>query len=196
MDLFGQFRAADSLFRLLAGDMDRVTSYPFQPTGRTKIKSSLPLPASLPESQGVPSRCLYDFFHRLEEDPTLCTHGVCILRHGKRIAEAAWQPYSKRLPQMQFSLSKSVVGMAVGIAQAEGILSLDEKVKDIFSDRLPPFYLGKPGEVTVRQLLIMSSGVRFNELGSASEKDWVRAWLLSDCEFAPGSRFSYNSMNT
>ena len=196
MDFLGQFRAADSLFHLLSGDMERVTSYPFQPTGRTKIKRSLPLPASLPESEGVPSRCLYDFFHRLEKDPTLCTHGVCILRHGKRIAEAAWQPYSKRLPQMQFSLSKSVVGMAVGMAQAEGILSLNEKVKDIFPDRLPPLYLGKPGEVTVHQLLTMSSGVRFNELGSASEKDWVRAWLLSDCEFAPGSRFSYNSMNT
>lgn len=196
MDLLGQFRAADSLFHLVTGDMERVTSYPFQPTGRTKIKGSLPLPASLPEDEGVSCRCLYDFFRRLEEDPELCTHGVCILRHGKRIAETAWHPYSKRLPQMQFSLSKSVVGMAVGMAQAEGLLSLDEKVKDIFPDKLPPLYLGKPGEVTVRQLLTMSSGVRFNELGSVSEKDWVRAWLLSDCEFTPGSRFSYNSMNT
>ena len=196
MDLFGQFRAADSLFRLATGDMEHVTAYPFQPTGRSPAPASSPLPASLPEQQGVPSEFILKFFRLLEDDPALCTHGVCILRHGTRIAEAAWRPYSTRMPQMQFSLSKSVVGMAVGMAEAEGLLSLEEKVRDIFPDRLPPLYLGKPGDITIRQLLTMSSGVRFNELGSVSEKDWVRAWLLSDCEFTPGSRFSYNSMNS
>lgn len=196
MDIFGQFRAADSLFRLVTGDMHRVTSYPFRPMERVAPGESQPMAMCLPEEEGVPSALIEEFLRRLDEDFSLCTHGVCILRHGHRIAEAAWYPYSGNLPQMQFSLSKSVVGMAVGMAIEEGLLSLDEKMRDIFPDKLPPFYMGKPGEVTVRQLLTMSSGVRFNEMGSVSEKDWTRAWLLSDCEFAPGSRFAYNSMNT
>lgn len=55
MDLMGQFRAADSLFRLVTGDMQRVTSYPFQPYERKKRKDSSPLPVSLPEEQGFPA---------------------------------------------------------------------------------------------------------------------------------------------
>lgn len=196
MDLFGQFRAADSLFRLITGDMAHVTSYPFCPREPALPGRSEPIPMSLPEEQGVPSSLVEKFLRLLEEDTTLCPHGVVILRHGERIAEAAWKPYSGRIPQMQFSLSKSVTGMAVGLAISEGLLSLDDRMREIFPEKLPPFYMGKPGDVTVRQLLTMSSGVRFNELGSVSEKDWVRAWLLSDCAFAPGSQFSYNSMNS
>ena len=196
MDIFGQFRAADSLFRLLTGDMEHVTSYPFQPRKRKAWVPSAVMPMGIPEEQGVSSRTIAEFFRRMDEDNTLCPHGVVILRHGQRIAEGVWNPYSSKIPQMQFSLSKSVAGMAVGLAISEGLLSLDETMGGIFPDKLPPFYMGKPGTVTIKQLLTMSSGVKFNEMGSVSEKDWVRGWLLSDCEFAPGSRFSYNSMNT
>lgn len=196
MDILGRFRTADSLFRLFTGDMKRVVSYPFRPTGRPASGQSTPLPMALPESTGVPCGVVETFLQRLDEDRELRPHSVVILRHGQRICQANWQPYSGQTAQMQFSLSKSVVGMAVGIAQQEGLLSLDEKMRDIFPDKLPPFYMGKPGEVTVRQLLTMTSGVRFNEMSSVSEKDWVRGWLSSDCEFSPGSRFSYNSMNS
>ena len=196
MDIFGQFRAADSLIRLITGDMEHVTSYPFQPRKRKAATPSAVMPMGLPEEQGVSSRTIAEFFRRMDEDKSLCPHGIVILRHGQRIAEGVWKPYSSKVAQMQFSLSKSVVGMAVGLAISEGLLSLNETMAKIFPDKLPPFYMGKPGTVTVKQLLTMSSGVKFNEMGSISEKDWVRGWLLSDCEFAPGSRFSYNSMNT
>ena len=135
MDLMGQFRAADSLFRLVTGDMQRVTSYPFQPYERKKRQDSLPLPVSLPEEQGVPSSLVEEFLKRLDEDETLCPHSVAVLRHGRCIVQGSWTPYSARTPQMQFSLSKSVVGMAVGMAVEEGLLTLDDKMKDIFFHR-------------------------------------------------------------
>lgn len=167
-------------------DMEHVTSYPFQPRKRKAATPSAVMPMGLPEEQGVSSRTIAEFFRRMDEDKTLCPHGIVILRHGQRIAEGVWKPYSSKVAQMQFSLSKSVVGMAVGLAISEGLLSLNETMAKIFPDKLPPFYMGKPGTVTVKQLLTMSSGVKFNEMGSISEKDWVRGWLLSDCEFAPG----------
>ena len=177
MDILGRFRTADSLFRLFTGDMKRVVSYPFRPTGRPASGQSTPLPMALPESTGIPCGVIETFLPRLDEDRELRPHSVVILRHGQRICQANWHPYSGQTAQMQFSLSKSVVGMAVGIAQQEGLLSLDEKMRDVFPEKLPPFYMGKPGEVTVRQLLTMTSGVRFNEMSSVSEKDWVRGWL-------------------
>ena len=50
--------------------------------------------------------------------------------------------------------------------------------------------------ITVRHLLNMTSGLKFNEVHSVVEKDWVRAILQSDCSFEPGTEFSYNSLNT
>ncbi|MFR2561601.1 MAG: serine hydrolase domain-containing protein [Anaeromassilibacillus sp.] len=42
----------------------------------------------------------------------------------------------------------------------------------------------------------MTSGLKFNEIHSVVEKDWIRAILQSDCSFEPGTEFSYNSLNT
>ena len=86
--------------------------------------------------------------------------------------------------------------MAVGIAMEEGLLSLDEKVIDIFPEKGVMFRSPRINSITVRHLLNMTSGIKFNEAGSFVERDWVRAFLTSDCIFEPGSEFSYNSMNS
>ena len=125
MDIFGQFRAADSLFRLLTGDMEHVTSYPFQPRKRKAWVPSAVMPMGIPEEQGVSSRTIAEFFRRMDEDNTLCPHGVVILRHGQRIAEGVWNPYSSKIPQMQFSLSKRECEVL------ETLLKSDKNVKEI-----------------------------------------------------------------
>lgn len=42
----------------------------------------------------------------------------------------------------------------------------------------------------------MTSGSKCNEITSVVEKNWVKAFLLTDCHEEPGTRFVYNSMNT
>lgn len=80
MDIFGQFRAADSLIRLITGDMEHVTSYPFQPRKRKAATPSAVMPMGLPEDRGSPARTIAEFFRRMDEDKTLCPHGIVILR--------------------------------------------------------------------------------------------------------------------
>lgn len=117
------------------------------------------LPRSTPEAEGIPSSYLRDFFRELDTNPLVCLHGAIVLRHGKVIAEGSWKPYTPSLPHMMFSLSKSVVSMAVGFAVQEGLLRLDEKVVDIFPDRLPLLRNSRMNNVTVEHLLTMTSGV-------------------------------------
>ena len=51
-------------------------------------------------------------------------------------------------------------------------------------------------KITVRDLLTMSTGIHFNEVGTVLEKDWVYAFLDSNSSFEPGTQFEYNSLNS
>jgi CubicO group peptidase (beta-lactamase class C family) len=198
MDLRSQMKTADLTLKFLRGDVRHLASYPFVP--QKKEQELFPdcddLPRSTPEAEGVPSAHVREFFRALDEFEGIRIHSALVLRHGKVIAEGHWRPYGGDCPHMMFSLSKSVVSMAVGFAVQEGLLTLEDKIADIFPDRLPLIHNPRMNAVTVRHLLTMTSGVKFNEGGSVTDKDWVRAFLQSDVAFEPGAEFCYNSMNS
>lgn len=198
MDLRGQMKTADLTLKFLRGDVRHLASYPFVP--QKKAPEFFPdaddLPRSTPEAEGIPSAHIQAFFRAMDEFEGIHIHSALILRHGKVVAEGHWRPYGGDCPHMMFSFSKSVVSMAVGLAVQEGLLGLDEKVADIFPDRMPLLHNSRMNAITVSHLLTMTSGVKFNEGGSVTDKDWVRAFLQSDVAFEPGSEFCYNSMNS
>lgn len=198
LDLLSQMKIVDLMLKFLRGDLRRITPYPFEP--QKKRNSPRPgivdLPRSTPENEGIPSAHIQRFFEDLDQCTDIRIHSVMLLRHGKVIAEGSFQPYSASYPHMMFSLSKSVTGMAVGMLVRDGLLSLNEKIVDIFSDKGVLLRSPKVNNITVLHLLNMTSGIKFNEVGSMVEKDWVKAYLSSDCSFEPGTEFSYNSMNS
>ena len=55
----------------------------------------------------------------------------------------------------QYSVTKSFTSAAVGIAQKEGLLSLDERLTDAFRDDLPAHVSENLRQATVRDLLTM-----------------------------------------
>lgn len=196
MDAIVQMKTAAMLRKLAGGDLQHIGGYPFAPQkkGLYYVEQELsPLPRSTPELQGTDSGAVGGFFRALE---TYHPHGAMLLRHGKVIAEGYWSPWQKGYSNMVYSLSKSVTGMAVGLAVSEGLLRTDERLVDIFPEKTPRIRAPRIDQITVEHLLTMSSGVHFNESASVLEKDWVRAALESDCAFAPGSRFFYNSINS
>nr|WP_319489797.1 serine hydrolase [uncultured Caproiciproducens sp.] len=198
MDLLSQMKTVDLVVKFIRGDMRRITPYPFQPQKKKNIpKTDIGgLISSTPEDEGISSEYIKQFFEELDSCSQIRVHSVMLLRHGKLIAQGSFKPYSPSYPHMMFSLSKSITGMAVGIAIAEGLLTLDEKIIDIFPEKGIMFRSPRINNITIRHLLNMTSGIKFNEVGSFVEKDWVRAYLASDCIFEPGSDFIYNSMNS
>ena len=59
-------------------------------------------------------------------------HSFMLVRNGYVIAEGWWKPEAAEKPHVLFSLSKSFTSTAVGLAIAEGKLSLDDKVLSFF----------------------------------------------------------------
>jgi CubicO group peptidase (beta-lactamase class C family) len=83
--------------------------------------------------------------------------GVHVAVEGRPSVERRWSPDVRR---DVFSASKTVTSLAVGIAQSEGLLS----VEDLVVDHLPRPDLGYAAgmeRVTIRHLLTMSSGITY-----------------------------------
>ncbi len=149
-----------------------------------------------PEEQGVDSGYLASFVRELSESNEIHLHTVMVLRGGRVIAEGSCRPYDSDTWHVCHSLSKSVTGLAVGIAIEEGLLKENDRIVDIFRGKVGPFQQLRKKNLTVRHLLTMSSGVSFNETGAVTEEDWVKGYLESGFLFDPGERFYYNSMNS
>ena len=94
------------------------------------------LPRSAPEKQGVSSPALLGFIDEAEAKIN-ALHSVMIVRRGHVIAEGWWAPYAAEEPHQMFSLSKSFTSTAVGLAVAEGKLSVDDPVLKFFPEEAP-----------------------------------------------------------
>lgn len=200
LDLTIQMRMMDLLLKMLKHDLNNVPSYGYaiqKPPAMLWRGDEKPLVRSTPEEEGVSSVAVKRYFDALSAHvDNLGIHGVIMLRHGKVIAEGHYAPYHGDVPHMLYSASKSIVGTAIGMAVDEGLLSLDEHLIDIFPGVTPYSHEKVVKNYTLWHLLTMSTGVRFNEVGSMLDADWVKMFMESMPKFEAGSDFEYNSLNT
>ena len=110
------------------------------------------LPRSVPEAQGIPSTAILAFVRAAENDLD-ALHSLMLVRHGHIVAEGWWSPYAQEHPHMLFSLSKSFTSTAVGLAVAEGRLSVDDPVLSFFPEDAPVEISNNLAAMRVRHLL-------------------------------------------
>ena len=124
-------------------------------------------------------------------------HSVMVVRHGKVIAEAWWQPQTPETPHVLWSLSKSFCSTAVGLAIAEGKLKLDDEVLKFFPDEAPKEPSKNLKEMRVRDLLCMSTGHETEPNFRAEPNgNWVKIFLAHPVPHKPGTHFKYNTPAT
>lgn len=155
--------------------------------------ASLEPAAATPERYGVASSAIIDLIDALEASPHE-PHSLMIARRGHAIASGYWAPYSAAVPQLLYSLSKSVTGAAIGLAIDEGRLQLDDRVIDFFPERLPRAVDANLTALRLRHLLTMTVGHEADSTPIITrEQDWVRAFLAQPIVHAPGGDFLYDS---
>jgi CubicO group peptidase (beta-lactamase class C family) len=151
--------------------------------------TSSPLHRATPESQGIPSTAIAAFLARAEN-----LHSFMLLRHGRVVAEGWWYPYRLAAPHMLFSLSKSFTSTAVGLAVAEGRLSIEDPLLKFFPEQAPRKISPNLATMQVRHLLSMSSGHdQDTTMRIIFKRDPFKAFLALPVEHAPGTHFCYNS---
>ena len=87
--------------------------------------------------------------------------GLKVTRKGEELVHATWDEEVRR---NVYSASKSFVACAVGLAQSEGLLSIDEPLTEAFADSLPTDVCENLKKAKVRDLLTMCLGQEKAEL--------------------------------
>ena len=156
----------------------------------SKVKKEL-LRAT-PESCGISSRRLLEMVKAMEKTGTEM-HGLMITRHSKVIVEGWWAPYTRETAHICHSFGKSYVATAVGVACTQGLLSVEDRIADLFKDDLKAFRVkdeGNMAKLRVKHVLAMANGMSVHALAG---KDVVRNYLTTEVDLEPGSVFKYNT---
>ncbi len=129
---------------------------------------------------------------------------LIVVRHGRIEFERYWDGAERDTPHNPQSMSKSVLGLVMGAAIAEGTIS---SVEEPLSKYLTEWAGQRRGAISIKQALWMASGlahmsddyevrlfskaIRYN-FGT----DFAGHILGLDLQAEPGARFDYNDDNT
>lgn len=153
---------------------------------------TMALPHCTPEEVGISSKQVMDCIHALDHDLTTM-NGFMAARYGKIFAECWWAPYSAELVHCNHSLGKSYTATAIGIALKEGLLSLDEKMVDVFAEEIAQGNIEIPEQmsrITIKHVLTMTNGMAHHPSMSGN---WIENYFKTPMAFEPGTHFTYNS---
>ncbi|PAW87544.1 MAG: 6-aminohexanoate hydrolase [Pedosphaera sp. Tous-C6FEB] len=154
--------------------------------------ASAVLPRSTPEAQGVSSAAVRAFIEAADKEINTL-HSFMLVRHGRVVAEAWWRPESADKPHILWSLSKSFNATAVGLAVAEGKLSLEDPVLKFFPAEAPAMPSDHLRAMRVRDLLTMSGGHDTEPKFSIESGPSVKEFLAHPVTHPPGTWFRYNT---
>ena len=183
--------AAIAVVAGLAGAAAPVLAQPSGPAVAPLPPVANKLPRATPESQGVSSQALLAFIEALDANVDTM-NSIIVVRHGQVIAEAWWAPFAADTPHQMFSLTKSFTSTAVGLAQAEGKLSVDDPVLKYFPDVTPAAANDFQKGMRIRDLLAMSTGHR-TEPSFQGSTTWTKTFFEHPVLHKPGTIFLYNT---
>jgi CubicO group peptidase (beta-lactamase class C family) len=154
-----------------------------------------------PEAEGIPSSAVLNFIRAVEQHthPLDAVQGFMLLRHGNVAAEGWWTPYGPESQHSLYSLSKSFTSTAIGLAVAEGRLTVDDIVLNFFPDDAPSNPSENLKSMRVRHLLSMNTGHKEDTtlpVFRSGDDNWVRVFLSLPIEYRPGTWFVYNTAAT
>ena len=170
---------------------------------------------------GMNSRHVQDMIDEIESWPEHHFEGILIVKEGQLIFEKYfpgydfnWNNINQQGNPVNFgpetrhflaSESKSVTSLLFGIAVDKGLITnLDAKIKSYYETEYPGLLQGEKVDITIRQLLTMSSGLSWDEWSAGANDSYnlfqaddpIRFILNLPLQYTPGTRFHYNSGGT
>lgn len=139
-----------------------------------------------------------NFKKRIEKEPLLI-EAICLSNSEGVIWKEQYIPRNNR---NIYSHSKSFTSLMVGIAIDEGKLTLDSRLVDIFKDEMDEPTFNRLAKITVKHLLMMSSGFGESYLMSDERKkgigypDYLKFMFSRELKYEPGSKFIYSNGDT
>lgn len=176
------------------------------------------------EEVGISSVSLSKMMDRINETPGHNIHSILIFKNGKLVFEEYFEgylysgnppgsngdfiQYGRETDHFLASISKTITSVLFGVAIKEGFINnVNVKVIDIFPE-YKDILTDAKAEITIKQLLTMSSGLAWNESSAPygdpandvtalfNSDDPLRYVLSRPLLYSPGTQFLYNSGGT
>ena len=154
--------------------------------------------SSTPEMQGMDSAKLLiadEFIQNRLPD----AFSLLVVKNGYLVFEKYYSWGSPEKYAVVHSVTKSVTSALIGIALDKGYLnSVDQKLIEFFPEYITDDLDPKKKEISLKQLLTMSSGFRWNDRGPVmgdwyTSSNWAKFTIQLPQENNPGEVFNYNS---
>ena len=146
-----------------------------------------------PEQAGISSKNVLKFFKTLEKYH-FCTHSILMARGKDIFAEGYYAPFHQDFKHRMYSISKSFVAVAVGLAVEDGLLSLDDKFVKFFPEYINENVNEKMKDMTVRDMLKMETS-QTGQVGwfYSGTDDRCEVYFRTPAKRVPGTTWEYDS---
>lgn len=146
-----------------------------------------------PERAGIPSAHVERFI-RLLNRRGLVMHSVLLMRGTDIFGEFYWKPFTKDTCHRMYSETKSYVGVAIGLLEQDGKLTLEDRISDHFPEKidreLPPYLR----DLTIRNMLMMETCGDPPSWFRHPDPDRTHLYFAENSAQLPGGmRWSYDS---
>ncbi len=148
-----------------------------------------------PESVGISSEKVLSLVKMLD-DLRLHTHSIIMAKGNNVFYESYYKPFNKDFLHRMYSVSKTFVAVAVGMAVTEGLITLDDVIVDYF----PEFRNENTDEFhdkcTIRDMLRMKSNVGAPIFWWGKYQSRVEAYYAQKTNKVPDTTFHYDSIGS
>ena len=148
-----------------------------------------------PESVGISSKDVIDFISALDGH-RMHTHSIIMARGESIFAECYYKPFDEKFLHRMYSVSKSFVAVAVGIAVTEGLFSLDDVIVDFFPEFKNENADDYCEKCTVRDMLMMRSNIGTSVKWWGKFNSRIEAYYSQKTNKIPGTLFHYDSIGS
>ena len=158
------------------------------------------------EAEGMNTDIITRLTNRVIDGKIKGIHSILIVKNGAIVHEVYFGKYHRESLQTLYSITKSVTSGLIGIAiDNEHIGGVDETVGGLLPEYAGGIEGGWLEDVTVEQLLTMTSGVELDESShpycdtgnsqyhQVRSSDWVKHFLELPVRDEPGSRWVYST---
>ena len=146
-----------------------------------------------PEQAGIASEKVLEFLRILDKNH-FCTHSILMARGDKLFCEGYYAPFNREFKHRMYSVSKSFVGVAVGLAVEDGLLTLEDPFVKFFPEYLNEHTNTMLEQMTIRDMLTMETAMieRIWWFSSGTD-DRCEVYFRTEAERIAGTTWTYDS---
>ena len=149
-----------------------------------------------PSSVGIEPKQLMLMYDSLMNTNPTEIHHVIVMVDGKIAGELHPKPFRAEHRHTLYSVSKTFTAVAVGLAVDDGLLSVDDTLDKFFPEYIDDKIDPRIRQIKVKDILTMQSGFK-TQTGMRNKQDhWIEYYLSRPLVADPGTRYSYDSIET